>query len=454
VRVLKLSAKDLKRLQDLWARIIDPASASEETATARTKLNELLKKNGLTRHDLPKIMADIEIQRIAAEEAAAAATRAAGWKKGPDGDDLGIPGNDLLGLILRLIEEYFWVRPEEYLTIVLWSLHTYVFRQFHHTPRLLLISPIEDCGKTTVLKVIEQLAHEPKRYGSVTAATIYHQLEHTPGITLEIDEADNLDLFNDRKMRQIFNYGHETHGANIGRFISGRSQDYNVSAPLALATIRELLRPLMSRSIVINMHRSPYQLKPFDETDRAFVIVREAIRKWAARCNLNRNPGMPAGFRGRAADNWRPLLAIADDLGYGEAARAAAVAFGSDRQYENPNITLLIDIRTVFDLYRADRLSTKRELIPALVELEDSLWSEWTGLDGTAMPHTLTEGDIGRLLRPFAIRSKTLWPPGRRLGTKSESGYSRQQFEAAWASYCEPSATPPHTSKVRYLSRR
>ena len=59
----KLSAKDLKRLQDLWARIIDPASASEETATARTKLNELLKKNGLTRHDLPKIMAKIEMQR-------------------------------------------------------------------------------------------------------------------------------------------------------------------------------------------------------------------------------------------------------------------------------------------------------------------------------------------------------------------------------------------------------
>jgi hypothetical protein len=26
-------------------------------------------------------------------------------------------------------------------------------------------------------------------------------------------------------------------------------------------------------------------------------------------------------------------------------------------------------------------------------------------------------------------------------------------FEAAWASYCEPSATPPQASKVRYLSR-
>jgi hypothetical protein len=119
-----LSAKDLKRLQDLWARIIDPASASEETSTARTKLNELLNKNGLTRHDLPKVMAKIEMQRMAAEEAAAAATRAAGWKKEPDANDLGIPGNNLLGLMLTLIEEYIWVTAEERLAIALWILHT------------------------------------------------------------------------------------------------------------------------------------------------------------------------------------------------------------------------------------------------------------------------------------------------------------------------------------------
>jgi hypothetical protein len=225
--------------------------------------------------------------------------------------------NNLLGLMLTLIEEYIWVTAEERLAIALWLLHTYTFRRFDHTPRLLVISPIEDCGKTTVLKVIEQLAHEPGRYGSVTAATIYYQIEHTPGITLLIDEADNLDLFNDRKMRQSFNYGHETSGADIGRYKNGRPQKYNVSTPLVLGTIQELPRPLMSRSIAIKMHRSPNQLKTFDETDRAFIIVREAIGKWAARCNLNRNPEMPAGFRGRTADNWRCLVAIADDLGFG-----------------------------------------------------------------------------------------------------------------------------------------
>ena len=106
-----------------------------------------------------------------------------------------------------------------------------------------------------------------------------------------------------------------------------------------------------------------------------------------------------------------------------------------------------------FNRHGKDRLRTKVELIPALAGLEDSPWGEWTGLDGTAGPHMLAQCDIGRLLRPLAIRSKTLWPPGRRPGTKSESGYSRQQFEAAWASYCEPSATPPQASKFRYLSR-
>jgi hypothetical protein len=269
---------------------------------------------------------------------------------------------------------------------------------------------------------------------------------------LLIDEADNLNLFNDPKMCQIFNYGYEVDGV-IRRFVCGQDRKYIVGSPLALATIRPLPRPLMSRSLAMYMHRSPAQLKLFNENDPAFIITRAAIQKWAARCTLSRDPEMPSGFRGRTADNWRPLLAIADELGYGEAARAAAVALSSDRQYENPNVTLLTDIRTVFEMYGTDRLCTKRELIPALAGLEDSLWDEWAGLDDTAAPHRLTEGDIGRLLRDFKIRSKTIWPPLRNSGTKSESGYYRSQFEGAWASFCQPTSTPSHTSKIRYLAR-
>ena len=72
-----LSPKVLKRIQNLWARMMDPSS-DKESAAARTALLELLNKNGRTWHDLQKIMAEVELQRMAAEEAAAAATRAAG----------------------------------------------------------------------------------------------------------------------------------------------------------------------------------------------------------------------------------------------------------------------------------------------------------------------------------------------------------------------------------------
>jgi hypothetical protein len=46
-----------------------------------------------------------------------------------------------------------------------------------------VISPIEKYGKTTALRLIEQLAYEPNRSGGTPVASIYHQLEHRPGIT-------------------------------------------------------------------------------------------------------------------------------------------------------------------------------------------------------------------------------------------------------------------------------
>ena len=58
----------------------------------------------------------------------------------------------------------------------------------------------------------------------------------------------------------------------------------------------------MTRSIAIKMRRSSVQLKLFDKNDPAFLLVREALQKWAARCNLSREPEMPAGFIGRKAD--------------------------------------------------------------------------------------------------------------------------------------------------------
>ena len=56
---------------------------------------------------------------------------------------------------------------------------------------------------------------------------------------------------------------------------------------------------------------------------------------------------MPPALRNRAADNWRILISIADSLGYGEDARAAAVALSADRPDEDAGVVLLTDIRTI-----------------------------------------------------------------------------------------------------------
>jgi Protein of unknown function (DUF3631) len=162
---------------------------------------------------------------------------------------------------------------------------------------------------------------------------------------------------------------------------------------------------------------------------------------------------MPSPLRNRAADNWRGLLSIADDFGYGEDARSAAVTLSANRPDEDPGVTLLSDIRTVFQARRADRIASSA-LVEALLGLDDGLWNEWCGRNDDLQPRKLTQAELARLLRPFHIGPKTVWPLRRRPGDRSYRGYYRAQFEAAWASYCPPADTPTQSSEIIRLARQ
>jgi hypothetical protein len=100
------------------------------------------------------------------------------------------------------------------------------------------------------------------------------------------------------------------------------------------------------------------QLKQLDPGDPVFSGARDELRKWAATCSLAQDPEMPAGFRNRLKDNWRPLLAIADDLGHGEAARAAASVLrrSAGPGDEDAAVVLLDNIRRVFVTRGIDRI--------------------------------------------------------------------------------------------------
>ena len=66
-------------------------------------------------------------------------------------------------------------------------------------------------------------------------------------------------------------------------------------------------------------------------------------------------------------------------------------------------------------------------------------------------PRKLTQGELARLLRPFGIRPKTIWPAQRRPGDKSRRGYGRAQFAAAHGvPTAEPTRRHNHISSTTY----
>jgi len=193
------------------------------------------------------------------------------------------------------------------------------------------------------------------------------------------------------------------------------------------------------------------RIERLDESDSAFPAVRAEIRAWAQNCSLARDPEMPSSLRNRAADNCRPLLAIADALGHGEAARTALVKLHSNPD-EDPGVSLLADIGKVFLARGVDRIGSK-DLVEAMLELEDAVWAEWRGVNDDRSPHKLTQSELARLLQPFGIRSKTIRPLARKPGDRSCRGYTRDQFEAAWAAYCPTADTATQPSKIIGLPR-
>jgi len=431
--------KICRQIRKLFALIGSPVA--NEAETARGKLNKLLAEYGLTWNDLPEILAVVDINN--------STIAGAGASQAP----MSAPAVNVLDLVLVLIENHIAITPAERMTVALWILHTHVFERFTITPRLALLSPVRGCGKTTLLVLLELLAANPYRADNISAAAIYHLLDRKSQSTLLIDEADNLDLLRNHVLRSVFNSGHRR-GGSISRFVSGWSRRFSTFAPLAVAAIGGLPLPLMHRAAAaINMQRcapGESQVQQLDEIDPSFPATREEIRKWAATCSLARNPEMPPSLRNRSADNWRVLLAIADDLGHGDDARSAAIELCSNRPDEDPGILLLVDIRNVFLARGVDRIGSLA-LVEALLALSDGLWNEWRGPNDDRAPRKLTQSELARLLRMFQIRPKTIWPAQRRPADKSKRGYLRSQFEAVWRAYCPIADTSPQSNKIIHL---
>ena len=345
-----------------------------------------------------------------------------------------VNGAALLYELTAVIRKYAVMEAGSAETVAFWALHAHALDASQISPRLGVISAEKRCGKTTVLDVVRDLSPRPLSTSNTTPAAIFRTIEAAQP-TLLIDEADTFLTSND-EMRGILNSGYRRSSAFVLRLVGDNHEprQFSTWAAVAIALIGKLPDTLQDRSILIRMRRrlpsEPIAQFRADRTDDLKILARKAAR-WV-NDNLETlramDPAMPPTVTNRDADNWRPLLAIADAAGGEWPARARVIAETmSDKAKgddQSLRIMLLEDIRSVFATRGVYKLPSA-ELVEALLAMKDRPWPE---LGRAAKP--ITQNKLAGLLKDFDIRPCNVW-----VGAKPLKGYSREQFEDAFARY-------------------
>ena len=83
-------------------------------------------------------------------------------------------GGDQIATTLAAVVKTYAVLPDTAAdAIALWILRTWLVNAFTISPRLAIISPTKGCGKTTLLRLLNQLVQRPKRAGSISPPALF-----------------------------------------------------------------------------------------------------------------------------------------------------------------------------------------------------------------------------------------------------------------------------------------
>jgi hypothetical protein len=346
-----------------------------------------------------------------------------------------VEGPALLNGIAAAIRRHVVMPRHATHACALWVVHTYLTQRFLISPRLGIRSPMKGCGKTLLLDVLGRLVLRPLSTANVSVAAIFRVIEaHRP--CLLIDEADTF-LYDNDELRGVLNGNRK--GSTVLRTVGDDHEPraFATYSACAIAMIGALPDTLHDRAVTIDLQRRRprERIQPFrpDRADHLDVLARMAVR-WAKDHGdriAERDPEMPAGVINRPADNWRALLAIADEAGgrWGQRARKAAEAAHGTEADEGSRLELLLaDIRAIS---RGKMSMPSADLVKALVVLEGRPWAE---LGKSRKP--LTQNRLASMFKPLKIRSEDIWV-GSSDG-KALKGYVFEHFKEAFARYLPP----------------
>lgn len=320
--------------------------------------------------------------------------------------------------------------------VVLWIAATHGLTAWNNAPRLVINSPEKRCGKTRFLEVIAGMCHRPMMTANVSTAVLYRVIdrEQSPP-TILLDEADTIfgtkvKAEQNEDLRGLLNAGH-SRAATTWRCVGPNQEptEYSVYAMAALAGIGNMPDTITDRAVNITMRRraNGETVAPYREfrDGPALHELRDQLADWV-NGNIDRlqgaDPLMP--LEDRAADNWAPLIALADLAGGRWPARAREIALVLTAEHndadaaESLNVQLLRDIAEVWTNWPNDTFMGSAKLAAQLRSDENGPWQE-----------------IALTPRGLSIRLKGFGIAPRHNAARTERGYFREDFTDAVARY-------------------
>lgn len=366
---------------------------------------------------------------------------------------LPVAGDQLLDAICGLLQCHVVLPPMAAEALALWLVHTYLLGESDYTPYILITSPVRECGKSTLLELLAQLAYRSQLTGGITAAALYRRIDRLHP-TMLLDEVDTrLQAQGGENLRAVLNTGfHRSGRMTICVGDDHEERDFATFCPKVLAGIGRIWDTVASRSIPVRLRRATK-----DELARLRKIRGHSI---GAECQPYRqkllrlstslgealrvaDPAIPDQLGARQGDVWRPLFAIADAAGghWPHTARVAACALHRTGEEEGDTaLQLLGDVR---DILGDQPEIASATLVEELLKREDRPWPEFRS------GRPISPVGVAALLRRFEVRPKNL-----RRGQMVVKGYTRDALAPIFALYLPvlpetaTSATPACVAEV------
>lgn len=344
-----------------------------------------------------------------------------------------VDGASLLEDAYQLLARYVIANKETLRAAALWSALTWFADFATVLPLAVVTAPEKNCGKSTLLNALAKLACRPLYASNITPAALFRSVEKWQP-TLLIDEADTFTKDNE-ELRGVLNAGHTRDQATVIRVVEVGGEleprAFNVWGPKAMAGIGNMPETIMSRAIVLTMRRKTKNeradnLRHCDHA--AFIDVKRRLARWADDNGATFADMRPAldGLHNRTADNWEPLLALADLAGgdWPKRARHAAIKLtGSDEEAPSLNQELLGDIRAVFDRLKVERVHSA-DLLAELCSDEESAWATYN------RGKPVSARQLSKRLAEFGIAPKQI-----KIKFENRNGYELAQFADAFTRY-------------------